>query len=205
MLLWTKFQSTHSQTAAAFYVWSDLYFIQDSFTYSHTHTCNKQWPPFRSMYKALLCMFHVHSFINKFSQYRSFGDDFRLSIFSVFHRKSSNRTVRLTVNHVRCEPKTICASSIAHSLESVFGFWFDADTATAVTDARRQKKQIGKATTERYTRNCGLYRMIAKYFSVHRIYGMNKVHRCQAVYLAWRAETHEKLVRRRILSICREI
>lgn len=71
-----------------FYVRSDLYFIQDDVHVQHRthaqHTHARIETPI-DVWSAPWCMLRVHSFINKFSHYRSFGDDFSSLLFGLCH------------------------------------------------------------------------------------------------------------------------
>lgn len=189
MFGWTKFQSTlHSQRRPLAFSLSFLCPIRSIFytgRRARTHMCTQHMHTHyenRSMFEAPWCMFHVHSFINKFSHYRSFGDDFsslcvysfrlrRLFVAFFFHQKSSNRSVRLMVNHLRREPKTIWASHTPYGiLSSRYGFWFDAIAATVAAavfcrcSETEQKKRRKLDMRRCEIVDCIVRSMIAKYF-----------------------------------------
>lgn len=192
MFGWTEFQSIrHSQRRPLAFFLSFLCSIRSIFytgrrartAFTHVYTCTRTTKIDRSS-EAPWCMFHVHSFINKFSHYRSSGDDFSslcvyFFVFVVvsvafFHQKSSNRSVRLMVNHLRREPKTIWTSHTPYGiLSSRYGFWFDAIAATVTVahrrcllsmlgDRTRKKRKLDMRRCEIV--DCIVRSMIAKYF-----------------------------------------
>lgn len=104
MLVWTKFQSPHSHNTdhRPLFIFDPIYILYRIHTRTHASTVatiSIETPLCSS------CMFHVHSFINKFSHYRSFGDDFLLS--SSCSPAKSNHAMLLMVNHLRWEPKKL--------------------------------------------------------------------------------------------------